>query len=262
MNSKLKSIYQFQNNTCFFCRKPIESGEESIEHLCPSSRGGLDSFDNCVVVCKKINQFFGSISVVEKMELLIENNGRLDCRKIEAIKKDKKDKKDSLSFIGFVNRALVVIKKMNPKNRPKNTPEAVAWLNRFAANQQSGNAKNFDMERVYDSIVFLQTEETVAKIISDRKMLDEKISKNKPTSTKIKTDKTQQIKYVSMFFRELKLMGEKKRPKGQKQILEWILKRNIKKLNHEEASSALNNKMNEYYKKLNSDSKKIPRVNK
>lgn len=80
-----------QGGKCFFCSKVLPRSEASIEHLVPSSRGGANSDDNCVVCCKSINTLLGSMSLKEKLRVVLNQRGEFVCPNANAIAGDAKD---------------------------------------------------------------------------------------------------------------------------------------------------------------------------
>lgn len=68
-----------QGNKCFLCGNKVSKTKQSVEHLVSRSRGGKSDRNNCVMVCKKVNSMLGDISIAEKMRLVIENNGKVQC---------------------------------------------------------------------------------------------------------------------------------------------------------------------------------------
>lgn len=68
-----------QGGLCFFCNMPLPKSEASVEHLVPSSRAGSNSDDNCVVCCKAVNGLFGSMSLKEKIRVVLNQNGTFVC---------------------------------------------------------------------------------------------------------------------------------------------------------------------------------------
>ena len=68
-----------QGNACFFCDMQLPKAEASVEHLVPSSRAGSNSDDNCVACCKAINALFGSMSLKEKIRVVLNQNGKFVC---------------------------------------------------------------------------------------------------------------------------------------------------------------------------------------
>src|SRR5688572_17454247 len=68
-----------QGGLCFFCREPLLQSEASVEHLVASARGGGNSDDNCVACCKALNALFGSMSLKEKIQLVLNQKGQFKC---------------------------------------------------------------------------------------------------------------------------------------------------------------------------------------
>lgn len=68
-----------QGGLCFFCAVPLPKAEASVEHLVPSARAGSNSDDNCVACCKAMNALLGSMSLKEKIKVVLNQNGRFQC---------------------------------------------------------------------------------------------------------------------------------------------------------------------------------------
>jgi hypothetical protein len=68
-----------QGGECFFCREPLPRSEASIEHLVASANGGGNGDDNCVVCCKSLNRLLGSLSLKEKIRIVLNQNGAFKC---------------------------------------------------------------------------------------------------------------------------------------------------------------------------------------
>lgn len=68
-----------QGDRCFFCNMLLPKAEASVEHLVPSSRAGSNSDDNCVACCKAINALLGSMSLKEKIRVVLSQNGKFTC---------------------------------------------------------------------------------------------------------------------------------------------------------------------------------------
>jgi len=68
-----------QGGLCFFCKDPLPQGEASVEHLVASANGGGNGDDNCVVCCKALNALFGSMSLKEKIQLVLNQKGHFKC---------------------------------------------------------------------------------------------------------------------------------------------------------------------------------------
>lgn len=68
-----------QGGLCFFCRDPLPKGEASVEHLVGKSNGGGNGDDNCVACCKALNALFGSMSLKEKIQIVLNQGGRFRC---------------------------------------------------------------------------------------------------------------------------------------------------------------------------------------
>lgn len=68
-----------QGELCFFCRGPLPRSEASIEHLVAKANGGGNGDDNCVVCCKSLNRLLGSLSLKEKIRIVLNQRGAFKC---------------------------------------------------------------------------------------------------------------------------------------------------------------------------------------
>lgn len=68
-----------QGGLCFFCRDPLAKADASVEHLVASANGGRNDDDNCVVCCKAMNALLGSMSLKEKIQVVLNQKGQFRC---------------------------------------------------------------------------------------------------------------------------------------------------------------------------------------
>ena len=68
-----------QGGLCFFCKETLPKGEESVEHLVAKANGGSNNDENCVVCCKAVNHLFGSMSLKEKVQVILNQRGQFKC---------------------------------------------------------------------------------------------------------------------------------------------------------------------------------------
>jgi len=68
-----------QGGLCFFCEQPLPKAEASVEHLLASANGGSNSDENCVACCKAVNALFGSMSLKEKIQVVLNQKGQFKC---------------------------------------------------------------------------------------------------------------------------------------------------------------------------------------
>ena len=68
-----------QGGLCFFCSLPLQKDDASVEHLVPVSRAGSNSDENCVACCTTINALLGSMSLKEKMRVVLNQKGKFIC---------------------------------------------------------------------------------------------------------------------------------------------------------------------------------------
>lgn len=68
-----------QGGLCFFCKEPLPKSEASVEHLFASANGGGNNLENCVACCKSVNALFGSMSLKEKFQVVLNQKGNFKC---------------------------------------------------------------------------------------------------------------------------------------------------------------------------------------
>ena len=68
-----------QGGLCFFCKETMPKSEASVEHLVASANGGGNSDENCVACCKAVNALFGSMSLKEKIQVVLNQRGHFKC---------------------------------------------------------------------------------------------------------------------------------------------------------------------------------------
>ena len=68
-----------QGGQCFFCKQSLPKAEASVEHLFASANGGGNSDENCVACCKAVNALFGSMSLKEKFQVVLNQKGPFRC---------------------------------------------------------------------------------------------------------------------------------------------------------------------------------------
>lgn len=68
-----------QGGQCFFCKQPLPKAEASVEHLLASANGGGNNDENCVACCKAVNALFGSMSLKEEFQVVLNQNGQFKC---------------------------------------------------------------------------------------------------------------------------------------------------------------------------------------
>ncbi len=79
MTTHISRLLFAQGGQCFFCRKPLPINEASVEHLVASANGGTNEDGNCVACCKTLNHLFGSKSIKEKMQIILNQRGNFQC---------------------------------------------------------------------------------------------------------------------------------------------------------------------------------------
>jgi len=75
----LQRMMFLQGQLCFFCNRAIPKDEASLEHLVPASKDGSSRPDNLVACCKTLNSIFGDMSLKEKLQAILNQNGKFVC---------------------------------------------------------------------------------------------------------------------------------------------------------------------------------------
>lgn len=60
-----EAVIRRDNFTCQYCSMPLSRSEITIDHVLPKSKGGKNSFFNCVVACCYCNNIKGSSTLEE-----------------------------------------------------------------------------------------------------------------------------------------------------------------------------------------------------
>ena len=75
----LERLLFAQGGLCFFCKAPLSNADASVEHLVASANGGANRDDNCVACCKALNALLGSMSLKEKVQVVLNQKGQFKC---------------------------------------------------------------------------------------------------------------------------------------------------------------------------------------
>ena len=76
---RLERLTFVQGGNCFFCKSPLPRADASIEHLLATANGGGNNEENCVACCKSLNAIFGSMSLKEKFQVVLNQKGNFKC---------------------------------------------------------------------------------------------------------------------------------------------------------------------------------------
>lgn len=143
-----------QGGLCFFCSSPLGKADASVEHLVPTSRSGSNSDDNCVVCCKAINMLLGSMSLKEKIKVVLNQKGNFQCPS------------------GIANPKLAPAQPKpapapipKPASRPDLLPEAVAAVLKNLKSR--GNARPRKIKTLKSSIKSLSSLKLTDKNVDD-----------------------------------------------------------------------------------------------
>ena len=77
--STLDRLLFAQGNNCFFCENPLARSQASVEHLLAKAHDGSNALDNCVACCKSVNALFGSMTLKEKIRVVLKQHGKFRC---------------------------------------------------------------------------------------------------------------------------------------------------------------------------------------
>lgn len=77
--SKLERLLFAQGGRCFFCSEPLERAHASVEHLMATANGGRNDDENCVACCITLNRLLGSMSLKEKLQVVLNQRGKFKC---------------------------------------------------------------------------------------------------------------------------------------------------------------------------------------
>ncbi len=85
----LDRLLFIQGGKCFFCRQTLTKADASVEHLLATANGGGNQDENCVACCKTVNAMLGSMSLKDKFQVVLNQQGQFTCPKnlIEATAK-------------------------------------------------------------------------------------------------------------------------------------------------------------------------------
>ncbi len=67
----IRTLVTKHKGLCQYCNKPIERADMTIDHIIPTSKGGLDIIENLALACNSCNQEKGngiSVDVFENQE--------------------------------------------------------------------------------------------------------------------------------------------------------------------------------------------------
>jgi hypothetical protein len=114
-----------QGGLCFFCRNPLAKADASVEHLVASANGGRNDDDNCVVCCKAMNALLGSMSLKEKIQVVLNQKGQFRCPN-ESQRPPAKASRGSVKPEAITDRYNVVVANLHQRGAAK--PKSVKTL--------------------------------------------------------------------------------------------------------------------------------------
>ena len=124
---QLDRLLFVQGQRCFFCKQAIPEGEASVEHLVASANGGGNTDDNCVACCVTINAAMGSLSIKEKLHIVLNQRGSFSCPKARPAPRHADAKAD----LPEVDRIAVIVADL--KKRGASRPRKIATLSNTIA---------------------------------------------------------------------------------------------------------------------------------
>jgi len=71
-HKKKAALMERDGNACFFCLRPMEEEEITIEHLVAKVRGGPDHTDNLALAHRRCNQGANNIPLMEKIKIHVQ----------------------------------------------------------------------------------------------------------------------------------------------------------------------------------------------
>lgn len=152
-----------QGDACFFCKKPLSPEEASVEHLLASANGGNNHDNNCVTCCKAINSLFGSMSLKEKFQVVLNQKGNFRCPNGKTAKKASSPASLSVSVAQTKMLSTIVA---NLKQRGNSKPRTLKTLKSTIISILPKETESIDIDTL------IQTLTSTGKIIVD----DNKIS--------------------------------------------------------------------------------------
>lgn len=65
-------IYKRDNGECYFCKKPLELNQSTLDHYLPKSKKGTMDVFNLVICCKKCNKLKGNKIPEDYKDIILE----------------------------------------------------------------------------------------------------------------------------------------------------------------------------------------------
>jgi hypothetical protein len=168
-----------QGGKCFFCDAVLPKAEASVEHLVASARAGSNGDDNCVVCCKSMNALLGSMSLKEKIKVVLNQKGSFKCPNGKALATPvsgsqkptpasattpKKQPKTSLAppvkkpptavtarVRNFAEDVAAIVEILKARSRPRNLSSLKAILKALADFKLTDQKVNMVIEHLQDS---------------------------------------------------------------------------------------------------------------
>jgi hypothetical protein len=117
-----------QGNRCFFCDQPLPKDDASVEHLWAKANGGTNSDENCVACCKAVNALFGSMSLKEKFQVLLNQQGQFRCPNGQAARASESKKAASALIAEQLKKDYYRLVVDNLKQRRDSSPKTLKTL--------------------------------------------------------------------------------------------------------------------------------------
>jgi HNH endonuclease len=140
-----------QGERCFFCEQPLSVTNASIEHLVASSNGGSNRDENCVACCKPLNQLLGSMSLKEKIQIVLNQKGQFKCPNDaeSKIRETRSQTSPKATKVAERNYALLVI---NLKQRGNSKPRTLVKLKSMMAALFHNKLSDEDVEALVQQL--------------------------------------------------------------------------------------------------------------
>ena len=140
-----------QGGLCFFCEEPLPKGEESVEHLVATANGGNSNLENCVACCVTVNRLLGSMSLKEKIQVVLNHRGEFKWpARTGKVSASKTSVKPLTAAQTKAERLKLVVDRLREKGdlRPKKLPS----LRNFIATQFGNKLTDKELDALLDGL--------------------------------------------------------------------------------------------------------------
>ena len=137
--TQLDRLMWAQGSRCFFCEQPLPKNEASVEHLWAKANGGTKTDDNCVACCKAVNALLGRMSLKEKFQVVLNQQGKFRCP-------------NSRASTGKATEAPYRLVVENLKQRGKHAPKTLKTLSSTVSVLLGQNHKGISPDKVIEQM--------------------------------------------------------------------------------------------------------------